>query len=295
MAALRASVPPPPLITEDDIRDEISRLFGAAPESGLVIRVYGLGATTAANDAIREMLASLRMYEGKKEDEPFEIFVEPPGKAQIAQALAVIGLEEHQKRVLDCALTTFGRRLTDPLATILDSTPTGSVMARLSLVRDLFLAQIGDLRMTPESQRTLSSDVRKLLSDEYLAKIAENEERVQRPKVARLAQQILRLVGSTFHRALKRWPAHAERIAASIAERGQGRVRLGDVPFVLRTQIIEALEEFLWVETGAELERELQAMLAEHQDVMPVSPAEVTRSWYREIAEACWAIIAEHC
>ncbi|MGK4004172.1 hypothetical protein WMF31_16180 [Sorangium sp. So ce1036] len=296
MNSVKRSLPPGPLVTDEDIREELQRLFDAGPDSGLVIRVYGEpGEGVATADAFREMLASLRMYEGKQDHQPLEILVDTPGKAQIARALSVLGHEQHQKRILDHILTTFGRRLIDPLAEILDTTPTGSVMARLSMLRDIFLAHIADLRMTPESQQILTSDVRRLMTDEYLARVAENEERVQRPRVAKLAQQILRLVGSTFHRALKRWPAHAEQIASSIVRRSPKRVRLSEVPKLLRGQIIDGIEEFLWIETSADIEGALRPMLAEHQDVMPVTQARLDRATYREFADACWAIIAEHC
>ncbi|HTN91913.1 MAG TPA: hypothetical protein VL242_49930 [Sorangium sp.] len=290
------SLPPGPLVTDEDIREELRRLFDAGPDSGLVIRVYGeSGEGAAAADAFREMFASLRMYEGMQQDQPLEILVDAPSKAHIARALSVLGHEQHQKRILDHILTTFGRRLIDPLAEILDTTPAGSVTARLTMLRDIFLAHIAELRMTPESQQILTSDLRRLMSDDYLAMVAENEERVQRPRVAKLAQQILRLVGSTFHRALRRWPAHAEQIASSIARRSPKKVRLSEVPRLIRGQITDGIEEFLWIETSADIEGALRPMLAEHQDVMPVTQTTLDRSTYREFADACWAIIAEHC
>lgn len=296
MSSLKQSVAPGPLITEEDIRGELHRLFDAGADSGLVIRVYGsTDEGNEAADTFREMLASLRMYEGKQKGEPLEMLVDAPSKAHIARALSVLGNEQHQKRVLDHILTTFGRRLIDPLAQILDTTPSGSVSSRLTQLRDIFLAHIADLRMTPESQNIISNDVRKLLTDDYLLMVAENEERVQRPRVAKLAQQILRLVGSTFHRALRRWPSHAEQIASSIARRSHGKVRLSEVPALLRGHITAGIEEFLWIETSADIEGALKPMLAEHQDVMPVTRTTLERSSYREFADACWAIIAEYC
>jgi hypothetical protein len=296
MTLPRQSVPPGPLITEDDIRGELHRLFDAGSDSGLVIRVYGgSSSTSGAHATFQEMLASLRMYEGTPVGSPMEMLVDAPGKAQITKALSVLGHEAHQKRILDHILTTFGRRLIDPLAEILDTTPTGSVMARLSVLRDIFLAQITDLRMTPDSQQILSGDLRKLMTEEYLAMIAENEERVQRPRVAMLAQQILRLVGSTFHRALRRWPDHAEQIASSIARRNHGKVRLGEIPALIRGQITDGIQEFLWIETCGEIEGALRPMMAEHQGVMPVMTMTLDRSTYREFADACWAIIADYC
>ena len=173
--------------------------------------------------------------------------------------------------------------------------PTGSLVSRLGMMRDLFLSQVHELRLTVETQQILSGDLRKLLSDEYLTLLAENEERVQRPRVTQLAQRILRLIGAIFRSALQRWPAHAEQIAASIARRTQGEIRLRDVPLILRTQITDGIEEFLWVETSNEIEGALRALLAEHRSTVDVEPVRLERETYREFASACWKIIAEHC
>jgi hypothetical protein len=163
------------------------------------------------------------------------------------------------------------------------------------MMRDIFLAQIADLRLTPESQQILSGDVRKLFKDEYLAMVAENEERVQQPRVARLAQQILRMIGTTFRRALARWPDHAERIAASIVRRAQGDIPIRDLPALLRAQITDGVEEFLWVETSNDIEGSLRALFAENRGAVPIEPAPLARAAYREFASACWEIIAQHC
>ena len=163
------------------------------------------------------------------------------------------------------------------------------------MMRDLFLAQIADLKLTPESQQILSDDVRKLLSDEYLAMVAEHEERVQRPRVTRVAQEVLRLIGGTFRRALLRWPDHAERIAATISRRLSGEHKLGDVPTLLREQVTAGVEEFLWVETSTEIQGALRSLFAEHRDAVKVEPAPLEREAYREFAAACWQIIADNC
>ncbi|AKT42409.1 uncharacterized protein CMC5_066350 [Chondromyces crocatus] len=290
--------PFPSLITEDHIRDELTRLFDAGPEAGLVIRVYGENSLAGSAEAVatfRELFASLRMYDTSPKERG-EILVDAPSKSTLTSALSVLGREEQQKRILDYILTTFGRRLIDPLAEILDTTPSGTLVSRLRVTRDLMLAHITDLRMTAESQALISDDLHKLLTDEYLSMLAEHEERVQRPRVAQLAQQILRLIGSTFHRALRRWPAHAEPIAASIARRHQGQVPLREIPVLLRNHITTGIEEFLWIETSAEIEGALRHLLAEHKGVMPINTAiNLDRSTYREFADACWAIIKENC
>jgi hypothetical protein len=288
----RASLP---IITTDEVRREVHRLFDAGPATGLVIRVHG-GEDVAgsADETFREMLASLRMYDDRYRTGG-EVLVQAPSKESLVRAMVIIGREEHQKQILNQVLTTFGRHLIDPLTDLLDATPEGMLVSRLSMMRDIFLAQIVDLRLTLESQQILSGDLRALFSDEYLAMVAENEERVQRPRVARLAQRILRLIATTFRRALARWPDHAERIAASIVRRTQGEIRIGDLPALLRTQITDGVEEFLWVETSNDIEGSLRALFAEHRAAVPIEPAPPARAAYREFAAACWEIIAEHC
>jgi hypothetical protein len=223
------------------------------------------------------------------------VMVQAPTRAALSRAMSVLGKDEHQRTVLNHVLTTFGRRLIDPLGDLLDTTPEGSIVARLGMMRDLFLAQIADLKLTRESQQILSDDVRKLFSDEYVAMVAEHEERVQRPRVTRLAQEVLRLIGGTFRRALLRWPDHADRIATSIARRMQGEHRLGDVPARLREQVTTGIEEFLWVETSTEIQGALRSLFAEHRGTVTVEPAPLEREAYREFAVACWQIIADNC
>jgi hypothetical protein len=285
-----------PLISTDDVVQELHRLFDAGPESGLVIRVYGEapGSSADADATFREMLASLRMYDDRfRAGSP--VMVQAPTRASLSRAMSVLGRDEHQRRILNQVLTTFGRRLIDPLGDLLDTTPAGSLVSRLGMMRDLFLAQIADLKLTSESQQILGDDVRKLLSDEYLAMLAEHEERVQRPRVTRLAQDVLRLIGGTFRRALLRWPDHADRIAGAIARRMQGEQRLRDVPTVLREQVTGGIEEFLWVETSTEIQGALRSLFAEHKAAVTVQPATLEREAYREFAGACWQIIADNC
>src|SRR4051812_2130159 len=104
--------------TTDDVVREIQRLFDAGPESGLVIRVYGESGNDGADDTFREMLASLQMYDDRYREGGGEVLVDAPDRATIARALSVLGQEQHRKRLLDHVLTTFGRRLVDPLAAI---------------------------------------------------------------------------------------------------------------------------------------------------------------------------------
>jgi hypothetical protein len=290
----KAQPPASSLISEQDVEQEIQRLFLGQAGSGLVIRVYGEEGGAAENlEAFREMLSSLRLYDyGTAAG---DVLVDAPNRQIMTRALSVLAKEQHQKRILDRVLTTFGRHLIDPLAVILDTTPEGTIMSRLVVLRDVYLAQIVELKLTHETQTMMSEDLKRLLDDEYLNMVAEHEERVQRPRVRRLAQQILRLVGSTFHSALRGWPDHASRIAAMVSRRMQGKVELRDVPLLIRDQICSGIEEFLWVETANEIEGALVPLFAQHRGLMNGPVPELDRSLYAEFAQACWEIIAEYC
>jgi hypothetical protein len=289
----RASMP---LISTADVMKEIHRLFDAGPDVGLVIRVHGEAdpASAGSDAAFREMLASLKMYDDRFRTGG-EVVVKAPTRETLRRAMVVIGREEHQKQILNHVLTTFGRALIDPLSDLLDGAPEGSLTSRLAMMRDLFLAQIADLRLTAESQQILTDDLRKLLTDDYLAMVADNEERFQRPRVTKLAQKVLRLIGTIFQQALGRWPDHADRIAASIARRTQGEIRMRELPALLRQQITDGIEEFLWVETSNEIDGAVRALFAENKETVPIPPAPVERETYREFAGLCWKIISEHC
>jgi hypothetical protein len=293
---VRTSAPPAPIVSHDDVVREIHRLFDAGPDAGLVIRVYGEapGDGGDADATFREMLASLRMYD-ERFGQSGPVTVQAPTRASLNRAMSVLGREEHQRKILGQVLTTFGRRLLDPLGDQLDPRPEGSTMSRLGLLRDMFLAQARDLKLTPESQQILEGDLRKLLTDDYLAMVAEHEERVQRPRVTHLAQEVLRMVGGTFRRALSRWPQHADGVASAIARRVQGEVHLRDIPTLLRDQITNGIEEYLWVETSTEIQGALRSLFAEHHGAVTVDPAPLEREAYRDFARACWQIIADNC
>lgn len=284
--------PQSPLITAQDVEAEIQRLFLAQAGSGLVIRVYGEEGGTAENiEAFREMLNSLRLYDYGTGTG--EVFVDAPNSSVLTRALNVLAREQHQKRILDRVLTTFGHHLIDPLAAILDTTPEGTIMSRLGVLRDLFLAQIAELKLTHESQDMLTQDLLMAFDDAYLRMVAEHEERVQRPRVRKLAQEILRLVGSTFHAALRGWPEHAENIAMLISRRMKQQVHLREVPTLIRGQICAAIEDFLWLETANKIEAALVPLFTQHAGLLSGPSPTLDRSLYKEFAEACWEIIAE--
>jgi hypothetical protein len=140
-------------------------------------------------------------------------------------------------------------------------------------------------------------DLGRLLTDEYLTMLAEHEERVQRPRVKMLAQEVLQLVGATFQRAFRHWHDNAAQIAESVSRRFGARLKLGAHPTVIRTRIVDALEEFLWIETSAELSGALSQVFAQkaYEGLVQAPRIQVERAVYHEFAEACWDLIAEQC
>ena len=128
----------------------------------------------------------------------------------------------------------------------------------------------------------------------FAAMVAEHEERVQRPRVEQLAQRTLRLIGTIFYRALKRWPEHAALIAVAVTRRMSKKVSLRQSPVSIRNHIVAAIEEFLWVETCSELEGALFQLFAEHRSVLPVENLTIDRDLYTRFAQACWEIISEY-
>ncbi len=284
-------------ITTNDVEAELERLFGSSQDSGLVIEVVGehpSNSSPEAAQAFKVLLESLRMFDDRYAERSAEILVDAPDSKTITKALCVLAKDEHQKRLLDVVLTTFGRRLIDPLAAMLEQGPVGTLSARLRELRENIFAQVHDLHLTNESQQILLDDLAKLYTDDYLAMVAEHEERVQRPRVEQLAQRTLRLIGTIFYRALKRWPEHAALIAVAVTRRMSKKVSLRQSPVSIRNHIVAAIEEFLWVETCSELEGALFQLFAEHRSVLPVENLTIDRELYTRFAQACWEIISEY-
>jgi len=280
-------------VTEADVEQEIVRLFGNPAETGLVIRVHGDDVTHSGRiEAFRELLGSLSLYDFTSQQE-----VKPPDVDSLTAALAVIGELRLKRRVFERILLTFGKQLVEPLGKILDTTPGGMLLANMTSVRDNLMAWIARLRLTQETQDKLTTDLRGLLSDDYLAELAEHEETVQRPRVAAMAKEILRLIGGVFERAFRNWPQQARTLADSVVRRMSAGMTLRESPTVIRDRIIEALEEYLWIETGTELMGAVQQLLQQPQyhGLLSGGPPELKRSSYRQFAEACWDIISENC
>ncbi len=287
----------PSIVDPGDVRAAIEHLFDAGVDNGLVIRVYGESDShsPAAMDTFREMLASLKMHDdptrGVLSDEP----VPTPNRAAIAKAVNLLASEVVQRGVLDHVLTTFGRRLIDPLGALLDRTPEGTLMARLTMLRDIFVAQVTGLHLTGESQQMITGDIRRMMNDAYLAKIAENEETVQRPRVRRLAQQVLQIVGAIFRTALRRFPERSDQVVDGICSRLPDRLRLKAIPPLVHTLVVNAIQNYLWEETSGPLEAELSPLFAEWERVVAHAPVALTRDAYQEFAEAAWTLIEKHC
>ena len=153
-----------------------------------------------------------------------DILVAAPNVVTIERALMTLGHTDVQRRLLDQVLTTFGHHLIDPLGAVLDPGPDGALMRQLTTVRDRVIADLASLQVTSETRSIVIQDITKMMSDDYLAMLVEHEERELRPRVRELAQEILRLVGDIFHKALGRWPDHARSIAHAVRRRLSGEV-----------------------------------------------------------------------
>lgn len=289
-------LPPPVTISREDVEQEILRLFGDPSETGLVIRVHGEDANqTGRTQAFRVLLDSLAIYDFHGRTE--EIAVKPPDMEAMTRALAVLGAPHLKRRLFEHILLTFGKRIVEPLGQILDTTPGGALLARMSSLREVVLGWIGDLKLTQETQQILTGDLRALLTDDYLAMLAEHEEQVQRPRVTVMAQEILHLIGSTFERAFRHWGTHARSIAESVSRRMGAKMTLRESPMVIRERIIEGIEEFLWIETSTELTGAIRQLFLQPQyrGLTAQGPPEIERRTYRKFAEACWDIVSENC
>ncbi|MCG8422613.1 MAG: hypothetical protein MJE77_32255 [Proteobacteria bacterium] len=286
----------PITISADDVENEIARLFGDPAQSGLVIRVQGgEDSVDGRSAAFHDLLESLRLYDFQKSEQ--ELRVAPPDNDTIASALAVLARTRLKRRLFERVLLTFGKRIVEPLGRILDTTPGGALFGRMGQIRDNLLGWIQDLKLTHETQEILTEDLHKLLSDDYLAMLAEHEENVQRPRVTELAQQILHLIGVTFDHAFRQWPHHAKTIADSISRRMGSSMSLRESPVVIRERIIDGIDEFLWIETSTELSGALAQLFAQpqYQGLLGDQVPALQRPTYRKFAEACWEIIAENC
>ena len=285
-----------PIVTHGDVEQTIRNLFSVEDNHDLVVRVQGAGDNEQRNDAFGELLASLAMHHGGALNAA-ALVVAPPSTESLARALSVLGKKHLQVRLFEKILLTFGRTLVDPLAEILDRAPGGPLLTHMASLRLRLFQGVGALRLTQETQQILMGDLGRLLNDEYLTMLAEHEEKVQRPRVKKLAQEVLQLVGATFQRAFQHWHDNAGQIAESVSRRFGVRLNLGTHPALIRTRIVDALEEFLWVETSAELSGALSQLFAQkaYEGLVGEPHINLDRGVYHQFAEACWDLIVEHC
>ena len=291
--AHEASSPRAPLISAEDVRRELYRLFGAGSGPGeLVVSIRGAeGDDAAAVAAFDELMRSLAMHAGGAAAGGLpDARVATPDALMIERALLVLARRELQRELLDQILTTFGGHLIDPLTALLDAGPEGAIMARLVLVRQRLLGDLDDLAVTHETRAIVRGDVERLLGDEYLAMLAEHEERVQRPRARKMAQEILRVIANAFHAALARWPSHARALAQAARRKVGDEVPLRELPALIRAQVVTGIEEFLWVETSNDIQGALGAMFGAQRGILAEPPA-LERDAYRAFAERCWHLI----
>jgi len=287
---------PAQIVTHGDVEETIRSLFSVEDNDDLVVRVQGASDSLQRDEAFGELLASLAMYGGGALD-AVALAVPTPGKESITRALSVLAKQSLQLRLFEKILLTFGRTFVDPLAQLLDRAPGGPLLTHMASLRLRLFESVGALGLTHETQQILADDLGRLLNDEYLTMLAEHEEKVQRPRVKKLAQDVLQLVGATFQRAFQHWQANAGQIAEAVSRRFGTRLKLGAHPAVIRTRIVDAIEEFLWVETSADLSGALSQLFAQkaYAGLIQAPHIQVERDVYHQFAEACWDLIAEHC
>jgi hypothetical protein len=282
--------PSRPLVSAEDVRQELERLFGGLAEEELVVTVHGAEEDdVGAVASYRELLVSLEQTGAG--ERMGASFVRAPSEASVTRALAALSGTAAQRELLDGVLTVFGRRFIDPLGNMLDATPEGLLRMRLARIRSGILEDVEGLGLTRETRELLGRDLEGLLSDEYLEMLADHEEQVQRPKVEKLARDVLHLLGETFRAALAEWPEYARSLAASAASSWDAEVELRDIPGLVRGHVVPGIEEFFWTRTGPRLRERLESPFASHGD-LTAAPAPVDREDYRDVAKLGWDIIA---
>lgn len=284
-------------ITPDAVEAEVNRLFGGGSNSrGLIIRVHGADEPGAERtSAFKELLESLSIYSDQYRDLA-EIEIEPPDERSVYQGLLVLGKKQLQQVLFRKILVTLGREIVDPLGEILSTTPDGTLFNRIVAIRHQLRSRITNLRMSYETRAILLGDLDALLTDDYLMMLVEHEEIVQHPRAEALVQKILHLIGETLRQAFEQWPDNAKRIAASIARHTGSQVQLRENPQVIRNRIVAGIEGFLWIETSNELNGMLRQLFSEKQFAGLLEPPypELTPESFKEFAETCWELVAEH-
>lgn len=284
-------------VKSEDVERVVRKLFVPEDENDLIITVLGDDSSEDRADAFRELLESLSLYDDRYRDQG-EFVVEPPSREDLARGLAILGQPHLQRKLLQRVLFTFGKRIIDPLGSLLTTSDKehSSTIDRLTALRERIMGETQSIILSAEVREILVGDLEKTLTDEYLTMLAEHEELVQRPRAQELVQEILQIIGTTFQQAFQHWPEHAEMIAAAVSRRVGNKVDLRQNPVVIRDRIVEGIEEFLWYETGTEIAGALRQLLSQncYEGLVTGPYPELSRSSYRQFAKACWSLIEQY-
>lgn len=296
---------PAGLIDDGQIEAWVRATFGASEVDGVrvVVKVDGRavgertgGPALRASDpamraAIRELTQSFAMHGGSIA--PGDTRVGAPPAATIRTALRALTDPEARRRALGAALSIFGRRVVAPLEALLTSRQA-SPAARLAMFREQLRAQVAALPLASETQRILRTDLDAMLTDEYLAMLADNEERTLRPRLTELARRVLDVLAGTFHRALDRFDANVDAVGDRVVRRIPPQMPLRDLPGALKRGFVDAVADYLTVETGSELRGALATLSRQYADVVPAGESlAFADEWYADLAVACWDVIAQ--
>lgn len=295
--------PPPPraLIDDGEIAALVSSLLGERTPSGqnLVIKIGGVSIESPSNldrdeveqmrAAVQELKQSLQMHGSASS--LMAVQVGPPDVRTLRRALAVLGDPRARRNVLESALEIFGRRVIDPIAHALEP---AELLPRLRVWRDRIFDESRALRLHGDAATVLRGDLEKLLGDEYLAMIADYEERSVRPRLRTLASQVLDLLGHVFHRAFRTFGDHGEAIAVRIVRRVPDSMPLAELPERLRSGFVVSIADFLESETRAELEGSLHTLGRTHSDILGDRRFVLPEDGYAELAGSCWNVMTSY-
>lgn len=296
------------LLPDQSIEDWVQHTFGPSmidPRDGvrLVVKFGGEEAGTLfgteRDDAeirasIRELTSSFRMHGGGP-SAPGALQVKAPSSAMIRRALNALVEPTARRRTLGAALSIFGRRVVAPLEHLLSSDEEGAT-SRLRAWRNQLLAQVSLLGITHETQQIITGDLARLLSEDYILMLGENEEKTLRPQLSELAQKVLDVLGTVFYRAFDRFSEHIDQISETIVRNLPKTMSLRDMPSELKRGFVSAVTSFLAVETSTELKGSLGILSIQYASLIDAEhPLAFDESWYGDVAAECWQVISGYC
>jgi hypothetical protein len=271
----------------------VVKIGGQALPSGFGGTAGGDEVDEGTRAAIRELTQSLAMHSGVTV--PGDAVVAAPPRETISRALHALADPIARGKALGAALSIFGRRVVAPLERLLAARNSGPT-ARLVQWRAALRNGLADLRLAHETTQILRGDLARVFTDEYLHMLGENEEKTLRPRLAELAHRVLDVLASTFHRALDRFGANADRVAIGIVRQLPRSMALRNLPSLVKQGFVAAVGEFLAVETSADLRGALHTLSGQYSDVVPAGqPLGFADEWYRDLAQECWDVIATYC